>query len=169
MTHLARRTAALWVVILGAWGGIVTYVGPWFGYRFGADAGWHWTAAQWELHLAPAVGAIAGGILLMSRIPRTVRLGGYLATMAGAWFVVGPLFASMWLGPVETRVASASLHQVAGPLGYHYGTGLVILALAAYAVGRGLPALVAAYPSRGLHARGPVAETEAPAAPVVAE
>lgn len=163
MRHLARWHAAFWVIVLGAWGGIVSYAGPWFGYRFGADAGWHWTTAQWELHLAPGAAAVLGGLLLLSYSRLGVRIGGYLAAAAGMWFVVGPLFASMWLGPVETRVASATLRQVAGPLGYHYGTGLLIVALAAYALGRALPVLVAqAYPARGVHAR-PVREVEQPA------
>ncbi|HET7667098.1 MAG TPA: hypothetical protein VFK56_13720, partial [Mycobacterium sp.] len=78
---------------------------------------------------------VLGGLLLVAAAPRAIaRIGAFLAVLGGMWFVVGPLFASMWLGSgAETQVASSTLAQAARPLGYHYGTGLLIVAFAAYA------------------------------------
>lgn len=140
MRHITLRTTGLLLVLLGAWGGIVSYIGPKFGYSMGTESGWQWSSANWQLHLLPGIAVIIGGFMLLGVAHRVsaLRLGGLLALVGGAWLVLGPLFASMWLGPLgaESNIASSSLSEVARPLGYHYGTGLLIVALAAYALGR---------------------------------
>jgi hypothetical protein len=151
MRQMTLRTTGLLLVLLGAWGGIVSYVGPKFGYTMGSQSGWQWTSANWQLHLVPGAAVVLGGLLLMA----ARRSGGLLALLGGAWLVLGPLFASMWLGPfgAESNVASSTLAQVARPLGYHYGTGLLITALAAYALGRRfIVDRPGPYPVEGRHA-----------------
>ncbi len=32
------------LVVLGVWGGLIPFIGPYFGYAFGSHATWHWTA-----------------------------------------------------------------------------------------------------------------------------
>ena len=129
------RLLGLLLVLLGAWGGVVAFVGPLFGYRMTGGPAWDWTTAHWQLHAAPGAAVVLGGLLLIAAAPRILaRLGAALAVAGGTWLVVGPLFASMWLGGnSESQIASASLHQAVRPLGYHYGTGILVVALAAYA------------------------------------
>ena len=129
------RLLGLLLILLGAWAGIVPYVGPLFGYRMSSGPAWDWTAGRWELHAAPGAAVVLGGPLILVAAPRMIaRAGAALAVAAGIWLVVGPLFASMWLGAdSESQLASATLRQVARPLGYHYGTGVLIVAVAAYA------------------------------------
>lgn len=140
MRTMTLRTTGLMLALLGAWGGIVSYVGPWFGYTMGGQSGWSWTSANWQLHLVPGAAVVLGGLMILTAAGRVsaIRTGGLLSLLGGAWLVLGPLFASMWLGPLdaESTVASTSLAEVARPLGYHYGTGLLIVALAGYALGR---------------------------------
>ncbi|HEU5034341.1 MAG TPA: hypothetical protein VFT62_06240 [Mycobacteriales bacterium] len=170
---MTLRTTGLLLVLLGAWGGIVSYVGPKFGYTMGSESGWQWTSANWQLHLVPGAAVVVGGLLLLAAAAResSIRLGGLLALLGGAWLVLGPLFASMWLGPfnAESNVASSTLAQVARPLGYHYGTGLLITALAAYALGRRIGVVRhGPYPSEGRHAaRTDTVSTTEPATHVV--
>lgn len=135
--RMRTRLLGVLLVLLGAWGGIVAYVGPRFGYRMSPGAAWQWTTAHWELHAAPGAAVVVGGLLVTMAAPRLLaRLGAMLALLAGFWFVVGPLFSSLWLGTGgETQLASSSLNQAARPLGYHYGTGALIIAVAAYAWG----------------------------------
>src|SRR4051812_23946518 len=135
MRTVTGRLLGLMLIVLGAWGGIVAFVGPKFGYRMDSGPAWDWTTAHWELHAAPGAAVVLGGLLLLAASPRAVaRFGAVLALLGGMWFVVGPLFASMWLGTNgETQLASSTLSQAARPLGYHYGTGMLIVALAAYA------------------------------------
>ena len=135
MRAITARLLGVMLILLGAWGGIVAYVGPLFGYRMNPFSAWQWTDANWELHAAPGGAVVLGGLLLLVATPRALaRLGAMLALLGGIWFVVGPLFASMWLGASsESQVASTTLSQAARPLGYHYGTGMLIVAVAAYA------------------------------------
>ncbi len=129
------RLLGLIVVLLGAAGGIAPYAGPRLHYQMGTGAAWQWTTERWQLHAAPGAAVVLGGLLLLVAAPRAVaRVGAVLALLGGAWFVVGPVFAPIWLGTIsEGQVASATLRQAAHPLGYHYGTGLLIVAAAAYA------------------------------------
>src|SRR2546423_9571440 len=127
MRSATTRMLGLLLMLLGAWGGIVVFVGPRFGYRMDSGPAWQWTTAHWELHAAPGAAVVIGGLLILAAGPGLARLGALLATVGGMWFVVGPLFASMWLGAnAETQVASNTLAEAARPLGYHYGTGLLI-------------------------------------------
>jgi hypothetical protein len=135
MRTVTGRMLGFLLIVLGAWGGIVAYVGPRFDYRMGTASAWEWTEANWQLHAAPGAAVVLGGLLLLIASPRAIaRFGAVLALLGGIWFVVGPLFASMWLdAAAETQLASATLSQALRPLGYHYGTGALIIAIAAYA------------------------------------
>jgi hypothetical protein len=88
------------------------------------------------------------------------RFGALLAVLGGMWLVVGPLFASMWLGSnAETQLASSTLSQAARPLGYHYGTGILIIAFAAYAWATCAALVhVVPYPGGGAHRRDSMLE-----------
>lgn len=160
MRTVSARMLGLLLVVLGAWGGIVAFVGPRIGFRMDSAAAWDWTTSRWELHAAPGGAVVLGGLLLLVAAPRLVaRFGALLAVLGGMWLVVGPLFASMWLGNAETQLASSTLSQAARPLGYHYGTGILIIAFAAYAWAR-CTALVQVepYPGRGAHRRDAILE-----------
>ncbi|HET7530311.1 MAG TPA: hypothetical protein VFJ98_05065, partial [Mycobacteriales bacterium] len=123
-------------------------------------------------HLVPGAAVVLAGLMLIVAAGRlaTNRLACLLALAGGAWLVLGPLFASMWLGAdaAETTIASSTLDQVARPLGYHYGTGLLIVAFAAYALGRRLVVgSYGPYPSDDrLATRGAAVTDDTPAAHV---
>lgn len=135
MRTVTSRFIGFLLILLGAWGGIVAFAGPAIGFRMTDTPAWTWTTANWQLHAAPGGAVVLGGLLLLAAAPRlAARFGALLAVLGGMWLVVGPLFASMWLGGApETQVASSTLAQAARPLGYHYGIGLLIVAFAAYA------------------------------------
>jgi hypothetical protein len=88
----------LLALIVGAWGAIDVYIGPYFGFRPVAGQAWVGNLQNGLLHLAPGAVAAAAGLMLMMMGParRTVRGGAFLlpAVMllaAGAWFVIGPV------------------------------------------------------------------------------
>lgn len=161
MRTASSRLLGMLLVLLGAWGGIVPFLGPRIGFRMDSGPAWDWTRAHWELHAAPGGAVVLGGLLLLAASPRLIaRFGAFLAILGGMWLVVGPLFASMWLGSgAETQLASSTLSQAARPLGYHYGTGLLIVAAAAYAWAS-CAAYVHAepYPGHGAHRRDSMIE-----------
>ncbi len=62
------RSIGFLLVALGAWGAIVPFIGPEFGYPFpaGSDVGsWEWSETTWQLSLLPGIGAVYGGLILL--------------------------------------------------------------------------------------------------------
>lgn len=126
------------LVLLGLWGALIPFVGPYFNFAYDPDTPWTWTAARGWLEVLPGAVAVVGGLLLlMSRNRATALLGGWLAVIAGAWFVVGRLFASPWgLGDFGAPVASSTAGQVALELAFWSGLGALTIFFGAMALGR---------------------------------
>ena len=61
-------------VLVGAWGGIVPFVGPIMGFNADASASWHWDLVHALLWAAPGALCVVFGLALLARIPRS--LGG---------------------------------------------------------------------------------------------
>jgi hypothetical protein len=126
------------VIAVSAWGGLVPYVGPTFDFDMGSTTtAWAWTQSHWTLHLVPAVVGIAGGLMLLLPHSRaTRRAGAVLALVAGGWFVLGPTLAPLWQhGGVTTSgsdgVTGSRTERVLEGVGYHNGTGVALMLLAA--------------------------------------
>ena len=52
------------------------------------------------MDVLPGVAAFVGGLLLATTANRAVGIfAGWLASLAGAWFIVGPVLARLWNGP----------------------------------------------------------------------
>ncbi len=94
----------------------------------GPEPAWVLTTSRLVRHVIPGVAVILGGLMLFSRATR--GLGVALAVVGGAWMTVAPVV----LGRVSGE--PPALIDVLRPLAYHYGTGLLITALAAFALGR---------------------------------
>ena len=125
------------LVLLGAWGAIIPFVGPYFDYAFTPDKTWTWTAARFWLQVLPGAAAFVAGLILLMTAHRVVAwIAAWLGIAAGAWFVIGPLLAPVWranyLGsPVGDRT-DVAVEQI----GMFYGLGAAIILLAAMAAGR---------------------------------
>ncbi len=125
------------LVLLGAWGALIPFVGPYFNYAYTPNHTWTWTAARFWLEVLPGGVAFFAGLLLLVTAHRVVAyLAAWAAIAAGAWFVVGPLLAPVWrvnyLGtPVGDRTDVAVEN-----IGMFYGLGAAIILLAAMAAGR---------------------------------
>ena len=154
MRSITTRFAGLTILIGGLWGALIPFVGPYFHYGLGPDRTWTWTTGRLYLDVLPGIAAIIGGVLLMAAGPwPTGRLGALIALVAGIWFVVGPDLSYIWQAGGAQGVAHGSRTvRVLEAVGYHTGLGVLIAALAAYA----LPGF--------LRAPAPVAATEGAAA-----
>lgn len=127
------------IALLGAWGALVPFVGPLFGYSIGPDDAWHWTSGRLWLSVIPGAVAVAGGLMLMLSARRpTASFGALLGVLAGAWFVVGPTVSQLWNGGVSQigTVHGSDTLQVFELLGYYLALGALILYFAAAALGR---------------------------------
>jgi hypothetical protein len=139
--RLARSRGALsgiMLVILGAWGALVPFIGPWFDFAFSPDKAWTWTAARGWYELLPgAVTFLAGLLLLFGTTRATTLLGAWLGILAGAWLVIGkPLTTELTLGSLGHPTGSTSGLRAVETLAYFSGLGALILFFAATAFGR---------------------------------
>ena len=140
--------SGLLLILLGAWGALIPFVGPYFHFAYTPDAAWTGTWGRFFLEIVPGVATVLGGLILMISAFRPVAMfGAALAAAAGAWFVVGSL-----LGPVWTSYAAVGggvpaaldpgqptggpLHMVAEHLSFFTALGVVIVFVAAVAFGR---------------------------------
>src|SRR3954453_967874 len=130
------------LVVLGAWGALVPFIGPSFDLTIGPDSTFHMTSGRLWLSLVPGVVAALGGLMLLFRANRAAAiLGAQLGPAAGAWFVVGPTLSQLWSS------APGALGQAGYPAGdegrrvlesiaYFYGVGAAIMGFAGLALGR---------------------------------
>ena len=130
------------IALLGAWGALIPFVGPYFDYSFGINSTWHYTTDRlWLCVLPGALALLAGLMLLTARTRVTGAFAGWLAIVAGAWFVIGPAVSLTWesgAGPIGPPLFGTT-RQMAELIGYFYGLGALIVAFGAFAVGRFAP------------------------------
>jgi hypothetical protein len=140
--RLPRTTGALsgiLIIVLGLWGALIPFIGPYFHYAFGSYDAWHYTTNRLWLDIIPGAVAVVGGVLLLRGARRSVGLvAGGLAIVAGTWFAIGPVV-SLWWHPVGNPIGApmgGHARQALEGLGYFYALGVTISALAAFAMGR---------------------------------
>jgi hypothetical protein len=138
-----RRThgifGGLLVALLGIWGGIIPFVGPYFHYAFTPDKAWTYTTGRLYLEILPGAGALLGGLILMGARSRHVALfGSLLAIASGAWFALGNVFAPLWTvaNPAGGPASSGTLMRTLEQVGFFTGLGIVIVMIAAAVAGR---------------------------------
>ena len=138
--HRSRGVlSGLLIMILGLWGAIIPFVGPYFSYAYTPDVAWTWTTGRLWLEVLPGVAAVVAGFLLMTTANRAVGVfAGWLGSAAGAWFVLGPVFGRLWNGAQGAAGVPIGgvIRQVVEQIGFFSGLGVAILFLAAQALGR---------------------------------
>ena len=173
--RLPRTTGALsglLILLLGVWGGLIPFVGPYFHYAFGGYQHWHFTNQRLWLEIVPGAVAVLGGLMLMRASTRVGGLtAGWVAVAAGAWFAVGPSVSILWHHTIYAIGApmGGDTRQMLEWVGYFYGLGALIIGLAAFAMGRyfSRPRIVteaAALAEAPIARRDAVAEDRAPVA-----
>ena len=130
--HMPRSRGAvsgLLLLILGAWGALIPFIGPYFHFAYAPGQAWVWSTARAWLEVFPGATAAAGGfLLLISGNRATAMLGGWLAVIAGAWFVVGrTLASSLRLGDIGQPLAATDAHRAIIEIAYFSGLGALIV------------------------------------------
>ena len=132
-------SAGVLLILLGAWGGLVPFVGPYFHYAYTPDRAWAYTSGRLWLEIVPALGAIAGGIIVLIGAWRSVALlGAFLAGISGAWFAVGSVVGPAWSGTALAAGApvGATVTRAVEQIGFFTGLGVAIVWVAVLALGR---------------------------------
>jgi hypothetical protein len=135
------------LILLGAWGGLAPFVGPYFRFAYTPDTAWTYTSGRLWLSAVPAAAALLGGALAAIASHRAVGcLGACVAALGGAWFIIGTAV-------IRVVVKNGSISPgvpLAGPLGplssttrvfleglgFFTGTGVLILFFGTLALGR---------------------------------
>ncbi len=128
------------ILILGIWGGIIPFVGPYFHYAYINYHGFSFpTYGRLWLSILPGALAVLAGLWMIGTANRaTAALAAVLAVVAGGWFVVGPSLSMLWNhGVIQTGPAlGGTVLRTLEPLGYFYALGALIVFLAAVVLGR---------------------------------
>jgi hypothetical protein len=153
------------LVLLGLWGALVPFIGPYFHFAYTPDTAWTYNTARLWLEILPGAAVFLGGVLLMIATGRHVALfGALLAAAAGAWFTLGTLLSPLWNNHVTlggSPAGSTVYMRIMEQLGFFSALGVVIVFIAAVAFGRiasvasGIRAVETVPPAE----TGPAAET----------
>jgi hypothetical protein len=138
MPRTRGAASGLLLILLGAWGALAPFIGPLIRWSYSLDPAWTWTTAKGWLEVLPgAVAAVGGLILLVSGNRASAVFGGWLAVLAGAWFVLGRAFAPVLnLGDVGQPVAANDLKRALLEVTYFTGLGALIVFLGGAALAR---------------------------------
>jgi hypothetical protein len=143
MTRRIPRTkgalTGLAIIALGVWAGLIAFVGPYFDYQIGTTDTWDWSSNRFVLEVLPAAVAVLGGLFLIGAATRvSASSGAWLALAGGIWLVIGPTMSMLWEnGDLGTGAAIGDTGTRVGEwIGFFYGPGALITALAAFALGR---------------------------------
>jgi hypothetical protein len=142
MLRIPRSRGALsgvLLVLLGAWGGLIAFVGPYFHYAYTPDTAWSYTSGRLWMEVLPGAGALVGGLIALASASRPVAMfGAWLAAISGAWFALGTIIGHAWAGSGLTAgtPVGGNLTRVVEQIGFFTGLGVVIVFLAALALGR---------------------------------
>ena len=155
------------LMLLGLWGALIPFVGPYFDYAYTPDKAWTYNTGRLWLELLPGAAVFLGGFLLtIARSRHTALFGALLAAVAGAWFTLGTVLSPLWNHhvPMGGSPASNTVYmRIMEQLGFFTALGVVIVFIAAVALGR-----IASVPS-GIREVEEIPETDVPADTVPVE
>jgi hypothetical protein len=147
------RLIGILLMLLGLWGAVIPFVGPYFGFAFTPDKAWAYTSGRLWFSVVPGAAAFIGGVLI-STTDRAAVGGAFLAVLGGGWYVVGlPVIALAF--PHGSISPGTPIYEVGSPfrpaimiflekLSFFYGLGVVVLFFAALALGEIVVARMAA-------------------------
>lgn len=150
--------------VVAAWGGIVPFVGPVFGFSADGATSWQWTASHAWLGLLPGAVGLAAALVVLAAVPgasvgvgrAVLAFAGTLLVLCGGWFALGPLAWPVIRDVPAYFTVGTPFHELMGPLGYSIGPGLVLCLCGGFVVGW---AARHGRPVAGLHEAGAAAVT----------
>ncbi len=141
MLRVSRSRGAfsgLLLVLLGLWGGLIPLVGPYVNYAYSPDKAWTVNSGRIWLEILPGAATLVGGLLVLaSRLRPIAVFGASLAILSGAWFALGGVLESLWSAKVTPgSPVGGHVARVLEQIGFFTGLGLVVIVVAAVALGR---------------------------------
>jgi hypothetical protein len=147
------RVIGVLLMVLGTWGGLIPFVGPYFGYAYTPERAWAYTSGRLWLSILPGAAVFLGGLLIVGS-DKAAAFGAFLAALGGIWFVIGlPVAAYALTGrgitpgspaPGHGAIFGAATMRFLEQFGFFYGAGVLILFFAAVGLGEVVVARLAA-------------------------
>jgi len=135
------------LILLGLWGGLAPFVGPYFHFGFTPDKAWGYNTGRLYLSAVPGAAAVLGGVAVILTRSRIVGVtGSLLAALGGGWLIVGSGVTTYLLKVTSIRAGVPLSHSGSGlatpaygyaeQLALFAGIGALIVFAAALACGR---------------------------------
>jgi hypothetical protein len=128
------------LILLGAWGALIAFIGPYFNYAYTPDRAWVYNSDRLWLQILPGAATLLGGLIVLVAATRPVAVfGAWLAALGGAWFVVGMPLSTLWTSggtPAGGTAVGGTVSRAMENIGFFTGLGVVIIFFAALALGR---------------------------------
>jgi hypothetical protein len=108
------------LVLLGLWGGLAPFIGPYIHFGYTPDKAWTYSTGRLYFSVIPGAVTLLGGLMVSVTRNRVLGvIGGVLAALSGAWFIVGT--------GVASHVLKLTAVSVGLPLGAASSTGPLTL------------------------------------------
>lgn len=135
------------LILLGLWGGLAPFVGPYFHFGVRPDSTWAYNSGRLYYSIVPGAAALLGGILVLVTRNRAIGIAGaVLAVLGGAWFALGEGFVTVVLkhtsittgSPIGTVVPGTTepVRMYLEQITLFAGLGVLIAVVGALAIGR---------------------------------
>lgn len=142
MSRSRGSLSGLALILLGAWGGLAPFIGPYFQFGFSPDKAWAYSTGRLYLSILPGVVVLLTGLVVLTT--RSRWFGGLcalIAALGGAWFALGQFTLTVVAGNAQTYSPGSpigdSLARITmSEVGSFAGVGVLIVFFAALALGR---------------------------------
>ncbi len=135
------------LILLGLWGGLAPFVGPYFHFGLSPDKAWFYSSGRLYYSVVPAAAVLLGGALVLVTRNRAIGVaGGLLAVLGGAWFGLGAGFTTFVLKqtsvsagvPIGTPGPGAALtvRMYIEQIALFGGLGMLVVLVGGLAIGR---------------------------------
>jgi hypothetical protein len=128
------------LILLGAWGGLIPFIGPYFHYAYTPATAWTYSSGRMWLEVLPGAVTLVGGLIVLASRSRPVAVAGaWLAALGGGWFAVGGVLSALWMKGGATGTGTpvgGTVARVAEQIGFFAGLSIAIVFVAALAIGR---------------------------------
>lgn len=122
MSRTRGSLSGLALLLLGAWGGVAPFIGPYFHLGFQPDKTWSYDLGRLYLVIVPGAVAFVCGLIVIATKSRWLGgLAGIVAALAGLWFVLGRS-TMLFIGNSTT---TSYEHSVAVPIA-HSARGMIL-------------------------------------------
>jgi hypothetical protein len=135
--------SGLFLILLGAWAGLIPLVGPYLNYGFTPNKTWDLTQGRLYLSVIPGAAVLLAGLVIL--MTRSRGIGGFfafVAALAGVWFIAGAAIVELLpasLGSsitTGTPIGTTTQRVILTALGFYAGVGALILFFASLVLGR---------------------------------